>query len=68
MINNTNTHHSIYHKGPWSNDEDSIILKYTSKNIYDWNLIASQVSGRTAKQCREHYQNKLDPNLLHKPW
>jgi hypothetical protein len=55
-------------KGSWSSSEDSIILSNTSSGVFDWNLIASRVQGRTAKQCRERFNNKLDPTLSNKPW
>ena len=55
-------------KGSWSSNEDEIILKNTSAGVFDWNLIANQVQGRSAKQVRERFNNKLDPNLSSQPW
>ncbi|KAJ8602289.1 hypothetical protein CTAYLR_007862 [Chrysophaeum taylorii] len=35
----------------------------------DWALVAAKVTGRTPKQCRERWQNSLDPSLTkRKEW
>ena len=36
--------------------------------ISDWNDISNQIGGRTAKQCRERWQNHLDPLLKFGNW
>jgi hypothetical protein len=34
----------------------------------DWSVIAKELPGRTARQCRERWQNYLSPQLIHGPW
>lgn len=52
-------------KGLFTKEEDSIIISYTSKNIFDFNLISEKILGRSAKQCRERFYNHLDPSIKH---
>lgn len=33
-----------------------------------WKAVASQIPGRTAKQCRERYHAYLAPNIVQTPW
>ena len=33
-----------------------------------WSLIASNLPGRTGKQCRERWHNQLDPNIKKEGW
>mmetsp|Transcript_1704 Transcript_1704/g.2213 ORF Transcript_1704/g.2213 Transcript_1704/m.2213 type:complete len:350 (+) Transcript_1704:104-1153(+) len=58
------------YKGRFSEEEDETIRKLAQDdgNKSDWRFIASQVSGRTAKQCRERWQNSLDPTLKQGEW
>ena len=42
-----------------------LVFKYGD---FDWNLIASMMGNRTARQCRERYKNYLAPNLNSSKW
>lgn len=42
-----------------------VVSTYGSK---DWNMIATFVDGRTAKQCRDRYMNYLKPGLTNFEW
>lgn len=55
-------------KGRFTSEEDKIILDCVASQPINWTSVASQVPGRTAKQCRERYQNSLDPSLKQKEW
>eukprot|EP00924_Labyrinthula_sp_SR-Ha-C_P008047 snap_masked-scaffold_11-processed-gene-1.37-mRNA-1 protein AED:0.26 eAED:0.26 QI:0/-1/0/1/-1/1/1/0/366 len=55
-------------KGSWSAEEDKQMLAAVEIYKNDWKMIASQVKGRTAKQCRDRFRLKLDPNINHGPW
>jgi hypothetical protein len=33
-----------------------------------WNEVASQMHGKTARQCRERYRNYLSPRVSNRPW
>ncbi|CAD8107518.1 unnamed protein product [Paramecium sonneborni] len=64
---------------PWSSFEDKtllqIILDNTSRCKKKWSSIANQYNLickseilRNAKQCRERWNNKLDPQINREPW
>jgi hypothetical protein len=33
-----------------------------------WTIVASHMSGRDGKQCRQRWHNHLDPNISKAPW
>ena len=47
-------------KGPWTVDEDALIMACLHGGVTKWSEIASHVPGRIGKQCRERYFNHLD--------
>merc|ERR1711865_473004 len=55
------------HKGPWSKEEDAIVLEVVNRsggvNSVKWSAVANQVKGRLGKQVRERWYNHLDPML-----
>lgn len=49
--------------------EDELLKKLAeSQNNPKWNEIALYLKGRTARQCRERYNNYLRPDLINGPW
>ena len=56
-------------KGPWTPEEDKIVMdmvdKYGPKN---WSQIASALTGRIGKQCRERWHNHLNPHIKRAKW
>ena len=58
-----------YEKSKFSPQEDqkliSIINEFGDK---DWKLIASKLSGRNPRQCRERWNNYVNPQLSSAPW
>ncbi|MCL7029705.1 hypothetical protein MKW94_010445 [Papaver nudicaule] len=56
-------------KGPWTKQEDDLILelvaKYGSKK---WSIIAQSLPGRIGKQCRERWHNHLNPAIKKDAW
>lgn len=52
-------------KGPWSAEEDEILLEFVKKNgPREWSSIRSNnLLPRTGKSCRLRWVNKLRPNL-----
>ena len=56
-------------KGPWTPEEDQIVIdmvrKYGPKN---WSRVASALSGRIGKQCRERWHNHLNPDIKRAKW
>ena len=60
-------------KGPWSDEEDRLLLSLVDKNTsargdIDWTAVASGVEGRTVRQVRERWRANLDPNVSKGVW
>jgi hypothetical protein len=59
----------VLHKGPFTPEEDQLILNYVSQNgPRCWPRITSIVPNRTAKQCRERWFNHLSPDIVKAEW
>jgi len=50
-------------KGQWSAQEDTRLVMLVSKGFKNWGQLASQMQGRTSKQCRERWCHHLDPSV-----
>lgn len=49
--------------------EDELLRKTVQKyGAKKWNTIAQHLPGRTARQCRDRFQNYLSPDLTNGPW
>lgn len=55
-------------KGPWTTEEDQIIIECINEKMTRWSEIAERVEGRVGKQCRERWFNHLDPTLKKSSW
>eukprot|EP00941_MAST-03F_sp_MAST-3F-sp1_P004529 g4529.t1 len=57
-------------KGHWGPHEDQLLLKliHLNQENPNWGTIASQIKGRTPKQCRERWFNHLDPRVKKGEW
>ncbi|KAG6389443.1 hypothetical protein SASPL_150911 [Salvia splendens] len=56
-------------KGPWSKEEDEIIVGLVNKyGPKKWSSIAQHLPGRIGKQCRERWHNHLNPNINKEAW
>ncbi|KAJ3703591.1 hypothetical protein LUZ61_007296 [Rhynchospora tenuis] len=56
-------------KGPWSKEEDEIIVQMVHKyGPKKWSTIAQALPGRIGKQCRERWHNHLNPNINKEAW
>lgn len=54
---------------PWSAEEDEKILQLVKEHgLRKWAMVASNLQGRSGKQCRERYKNQLDPTIRKDPW
>ena len=53
----------IEERGHWGPEEDDLLHRLVGVNhdLDKWGEVASQISGRTAKQCRERWRHHLDP-------
>lgn len=53
----------------FSPEEDNTLIDLVeSMDPVDWKLVADAMGNRTARQCRERYQNYLAPNVAVKEW
>lgn len=61
----------------WTEEEDKIILSYAIGNMSSsWESVANAIAKlnpkvrqkKTAKQCRERWHNKLDPDIKREEW
>ncbi|SRR6266480_900776 len=51
-----------YHEAPWSQDEDQMLIWLVNKHTSScWDCISSLMGQRTPEQCRERYQQVLEP-------
>jgi hypothetical protein len=56
-------------KGSWTREEDETILGFVEQNgAKNWTKLASNLPGRTGKQCRERFKNHLDPSVDRNSW
>ena len=56
-------------KGHWTSQEDKLLIDWVKKNGPNkWTLCSKMIPGRNGKQCREHWNNSLDPNLKKGEW
>lgn len=53
----------------FTKEEDAKLLEiYNSSPNMTWKKLASSMGNRTARQCRERYNNYLAPHINHDPW
>jgi hypothetical protein len=55
-------------KGNWTEEEDKIILLCMAEGVSKWAQVAARIQGRIGKQCRERWQNHLDPSINKSAW
>ena len=56
-------------KGPWSPEEDKLLRKWVKQNgPKHWEACGRFIKGRKGKQCREHWNNCLNPKLIKGHW
>ncbi|CEG37409.1 myb domain protein 3r-5 [Plasmopara halstedii] len=56
-------------KRPWTQEEDAQMFELVKKyGASKWAVIASYLTGRNGKQCRERWHNQLNPSIKKTPW
>jgi len=55
-------------RNPWTPKEDAKMLELMKKYGQSWAMISSLMDGRTGKQVRDRYLNKLRPNIKCGDW
>jgi hypothetical protein len=54
---------------PFTVEEDVRLLEIMGRTpVVNWEAIAQQVGGRSARQCRERWVNYLNPKIRNEPW
>lgn len=56
-------------KGPWSSQEDEQLRDWVQRfGPTNWSQCAESIAGRSGKQCRERWDNALNPALKKGEW
>jgi len=55
-------------RNPWTPKEDAKLMELMKKYGQSWAMISSCLEGRTGKQVRDRYLNKLRPNIKCGDW
>ena len=55
-------------RGPWTPDEDEQLRRATAVFGNSWIDVAAYVEGRNNEQCRDRYQEYLNPSLTKGKW
>lgn len=56
-------------KGPWTAQEDAKLYEWVKVNgPTKWTLCSETIPGRSGKQCREHWNNSLNPEVKKGMW
>ena len=56
-------------KSEWTPEEDALVHDLVkSVGTKSWAAVARSIPGRTGKQCRERWDNHLDPGISRDPW
>ena len=55
-------------RNPWSSKEDALLVELMKKYGQSWAMISSALPGRTGKQVRDRFLNKLRPNIRCGDW
>jgi hypothetical protein len=55
-------------RNPWTPKEDAQLMELMKKYGQSWAMISSVLVGRTGKQVRDRYLNKLRPNIKCGDW
>jgi hypothetical protein len=54
---------------PFQPEEDALLLQIlNTREFLNWDIVAQQFSGRTARQCRERWMNYLSPQVRTGAW
>lgn len=59
----------LFSRKPFTPDEDAKLVELVStQQFLNWQYIASNLPGRTARQCRERWSEYLNPSIKFQPW
>ena len=67
--NEQKKYHHTQPRKPFSKEEDEILIKlYNESNGKKWKYIATQLEGRSPRQCRDRYNHYLCPDMRNDQW
>ena len=67
--NDPKPHSPLPNRGSWTQQEDEYLKNAISQvGTKKWSDVARFVPSRTSKQCRERWNNRLNPELKHGPF
>jgi hypothetical protein len=55
-------------RNPWQPHEDALLLELVKQYDDRWSLISQMIKGRSGKQVRDRYLNKLNPGINKSKW
>ncbi|RYP08193.1 hypothetical protein DL764_002053 [Monosporascus ibericus] len=55
-------------KGPWSKEEDALLINLVEMHSPSWVAISQAMGTRNADQCAKRWQHSLNPELDRHPW
>jgi len=55
-------------RNPWTQQEDAKLVELMKKHGQSWAMISAAMEGRTGKQIRDRFLNKLRPNIKCGDW
>lgn len=69
-IENSNENpRNFLRKRAWNDEEDNKLIELVKKHgPFKWSFIASQMTERVGKQCRERWHNHLNPRIKKEGW
>ena len=58
-----------YSRVQWTKEENDIILNHVKKfGPRKWKTVADEIGTKNAQQCRDHYNDVLDPQIKNGIW
>lgn len=58
-----------YTRVQWTNEENEKIVNHVKKfGPRNWKIIAAEIKTKNAQQCRDHYNDVLDPQINNGIW
>lgn len=56
-------------RGPWTKDEDAMLISLVNAHgPRNWTSLATRMTSRSGKQCRERWLNHLNPDIKKGAW
>lgn len=61
--------HCPYSRVQWTNEDNEKIVNHVKRfGSKNWKYVATEIQTKNAKQCRDHYNDVLDPQIRNSIW